>query len=62
MFDQLIKDLLAAGLSEYQIAAQVGCSQPTINRIKRGTQSNIGARIADGLRALHAARVSKVAA
>ena len=33
MFKNIIEKLKEAGLSEYAIAARIGCSQPTINRI-----------------------------
>lgn len=38
MFENVIKDLLAAGMTEAEIANRVGKSVPTINRIRNGKQ------------------------
>lgn len=56
MFSTLVSDLVAAGMSEADIATQVGCSQASINRIKLGKQRRIGAVFADQLRVLHRER------
>lgn len=39
MFKEIIEALLKAGLTESEIAARVGATQPSINRIKRGRQN-----------------------
>lgn len=31
-----VEALIAAGFTEHRLAAEVGCKQPTINRIRRG--------------------------
>lgn len=55
MFAQIVQDLLATGWTEQQLAAAVGITQASINRIKRGKQSPGGA-LALALLELHRAR------
>lgn len=53
MWKEIISELVAAGLSEQQIADQVGVSQPTINRIKLGRRNRVEHETGEALRKLH---------
>lgn len=61
MLSTLVEDLIAAGFSEKGIAQQIGLSQPSVHRIKRGVQKNVNFTAADALRKLHAQSVGKAA-
>lgn len=60
MLSAAISDLIAAGWSEARIAKAVGCSQATINRIKRGKQKNVGYTTGTAIDALRAKHVVNV--
>lgn len=49
---KMTKRLLAAGLTEKDLANRAGCSQPTINRIKKG-DVNPSYSLGKTLQALH---------
>lgn len=63
MFQQIVIDLIAAGLSEQEIATAVGTSQPSINRIKLGKQGKSGVKYETGVKlvALHREKVKEAA-
>lgn len=52
MWEEIIRDLIAAGLSEGEIATRIGTSQPTINRIKLGRRKRVEHEIGEALLAL----------
>lgn len=61
MFEQIITDLKAAGLTEKEIAERVGSSQSSINRFHRGKHEplySVGAEIVK----LHAEKCARQAA
>jgi len=60
MLKRAIEDLIASGLSEYDIADRVDASQPTINRIRNGKQ-NAGFDLGRRILALRDKRVAKEA-
>lgn len=37
---KMVKDLIAVGLSECEIAVAIGCTQPTVNRIRHGSDTS----------------------
>ena len=50
MFPEIIESLIAKGLTEKQIADLIGCSQPSVNRIRKGKQSpgyDVGAKLVE---------------
>jgi hypothetical protein len=49
MFENVVEKLIQSGLTESVIAAMVGSSQPSINRIRRGKQKNVGYMLGDAL-------------
>jgi len=49
MFNQVVEKLIQSGLTESEIASRVGSSQPSINRIRRGKQKNVGYQLGDAL-------------
>lgn len=57
MFDQLIADLVASGMTEAEIADQLPCSQASVNRIKLGKQKKVGHELGEAIKKLHAARL-----
>jgi predicted transcriptional regulator len=61
MFKKIILDLLATDLTEKQIAEEVGCSQPNINRIVNEDQEPKGG-LAIALLKFHEKRCKKKAA
>ena len=56
MFQQLLEDLVAAGMTENQIATAIGRSQATVNRVRNNKQDLAGWDAVDKLRALHRER------
>ena len=50
---QIISDIIDSGLSEQEIAAIVGTTQPTINRIKTGVVNQPKYEMGVALVALH---------
>ncbi len=42
MFTQIVQEIIKSGMTEVEIAAKVGASQPTINRIRNGNQKPMG--------------------
>ena len=56
----LIVDLEAAGLTQKEIAGQVGCSQPYVSQLKKGVRKNpdfgVGRALVDLHRRLPKAR------
>lgn len=55
---EIVRDLLALGLSEKRLAELAGTSQPTIHRIKKG-ESDPPDSVGQALRTLHAQRRAK---
>lgn len=53
MFNQIVSDLMSAGLNQKAIGDAVGTSQATISRLLAG-QESLDWRVADALRLLHA--------
>jgi transcriptional regulator with XRE-family HTH domain len=53
MWRELIVELVAAGLSEREIADKVGVAQPTINRIKLGRRKRVEHETGELLLKLH---------
>ena len=53
MWKEIIIDLVTWGLSEREIAAQVGLSQPQINRLKHGRRKSVRHETGELLRKLH---------
>lgn len=49
MFNNIVEKLIESGLTESEIAVKVGSSQPSINRIRRGKQKNVGYALGDAL-------------
>jgi IS30 family transposase len=49
----MIEELEAIGFSEAEIAALVGCSQPTINRLKTGIHIDTKYTLGKAIEALH---------
>lgn len=50
MFPEIIEDLIARGMTEKQIGDRIGCSQPSVNRIRNGKQSpgyEVGAKLVE---------------
>lgn len=50
MFPQIIEDLITRGMTEKQIGDRIGCSQPSVNRIRNGKQSpgyEVGAKLVE---------------
>jgi len=56
MFSEKIRDLIASGLTESDIAKAIGRSQATVNRVRNNKQVLAGAQAIDALRALHLER------
>jgi transcriptional regulator with XRE-family HTH domain len=56
MFNEIVEKLIQSGMTESEIAAKVGSSQPSINRIRRGKQKNVGYSLGDALLTLLAER------
>jgi len=52
-----INDLIEAGLTEREIAQLVGCSQPSINRYRKGKEPR--SSVAEAIRALHESRMPR---
>lgn len=55
MFTQMVRDLMAAGLTQVEIAAAIQRSQATVSRILGG-QEKIEWEVGEALRLLHAER------
>ena len=55
-FQEIVKDLLATGLTQTELAKMAGTTQPTINRIKEGVTKMPVFPVADKLRKLHKKR------
>lgn len=53
MFAQLMADL-AELKTEAELARLLGCSQPTVNRIKLGKQKSVTHDLGEAIRRLHA--------
>ena len=53
--DQVVEELVGSGLSEQDIATEVGSSQPTVNRIRNGKQEPLDG-LGQALRQLHRER------
>ncbi len=51
-----IEALIADGLTEAAIAAEVNVSQPTINRLRRGKTADPRSSLVEALKKLHASR------
>lgn len=49
MWKDVITELVASGLSEKEIAARVGVTQPTINRIKLGRRKKVEHEVGEAL-------------
>lgn len=58
MFQKIVEEICASGLTEQQIAEKTGVSQPTINRLRRGQTSDPKSSVADALRDLHRERLT----
>ncbi len=56
MLSSLVEDLIAAGLTEAAIGAEIGLSQPSVHRIRKGVQRNVNFAAVDALRQMHAQR------
>lgn len=50
---KIIKHLLEAGFTEKDLADRAGCSQPTINRIKKGDTTDPAYSVGSALQAMH---------
>lgn len=59
MWTRIIEQLIASGLTETEIAKEVGVEQPTINRLKLGVQKSTAYATGQKIMALHASRTSK---
>lgn len=59
MLSALIDDLIAAGLTEKGIADEIGLSQPSVHRIRKGQQKNVNFTAVDALRRLHATKIAR---
>lgn len=53
MWSKLIQEIVAKGWSEAKIAKRVGCTQPAINRLKRGLRKDTPYTLGDALVQLH---------
>jgi len=53
MWGKLIQDIIDSGLSEAQIASEVGVEQPTINRLKNGEHKSTSYETGAALTRLH---------
>lgn len=53
-----IRELLAHGMTQKEIAEAIGVKQPTVSRIVTGAQSDTRASIARRIEALYASRVA----
>lgn len=56
---QLISAVLAAGFTQAQIAARIGCSQQNVSALERGIQQELSFKRGRALLTLHAAVVPK---
>ena len=52
MFSAIVEKLIRSGMTESEIAAKVGCSQPSVNRIRKGKQKNLSYELGAALLAL----------
>lgn len=57
MFSTLLDELVAQGMTEAQIAAAIGRSQATVNRVRNQKQLLAGWDAVEKLRALHRERL-----
>ena len=60
LWTQLIRELREAGLTQEDIAASIGVSQPSVSDLANGKTKNPSFEVGDKLRALHK-RISRKA-
>ena len=61
MWIDIIKRLLAAGMTQSEIGAAVGCSQPWVSAVLNGTIKTVTWEVGEKLRALHAKKLRRQA-
>ena len=59
MWQQLIRDLKDAGLTQAEIASAIGVTQPTVSDLANGKIKNTSFAIGDKLKKLHARKGRK---
>lgn len=62
MWQQLIRDLKDAGLTQDEIASAIGVTQPTISDLANGKIKNPSFVLGDKLKKLHARKTRKAEA
>ena len=56
---RLITDLETVGMTQAEIAAQTGCSQPYVSQLKSGDRAKPGYEVGSALESLHRRRCQR---